>query len=419
MPSVTSTWANSPITIGGALSDADWTDAGRIRIPRGYLLVKNDARFLYLAMDLTEDRGEDPGDGDYYWLTFDKDKNGAITPNVDIQYASWPGHPERLGFQYYKGPNTWTGLHESSDGEASEAFGPTFNSATPHRTRELRIPLSELGINLAAPGVPRLRFGLRISSSNPRFTHNIPSNFTADFTHLWQIMLTRKPSASYPAGTAGAVIGGVGLIPATKISPSGYATTDPGYFVQVKEAVFGGRLHLIGNRSTLASLWGGGARRYRVLYREGNSGPWSASRQTWSNYRWTGGTYVLEAFGPDGAGTYPLLHPGIDYSIDDLLLSWPSTEHAPGSTSSASSSSTPTVCHFRPLTRSSGSWSTTTSRRSRSTTSITTASRSAPVRSSSSTAPAMACASSSPSTISKSTYSNGGSSRAGATAPAP
>jgi hypothetical protein len=123
-------------------------------------------------------------------------------------------------------------------------------------------------------------------------------------------------------GGCGAVIGGVGLIPATKIDADGYATTDPGYFIQVDDAPFGGTLHLIGNRTTMQALWAAGARRYKVLRRIGTGGAFAAIRQNWSNYRWTAATYVLESFGPDAANTYPLLDPAQDYSIDDLLLQW-------------------------------------------------------------------------------------------------
>jgi hypothetical protein len=36
-------------------------------------MVKNDAQFLYIALDLVVDNGQDLGTGDYFWLSVDND----------------------------------------------------------------------------------------------------------------------------------------------------------------------------------------------------------------------------------------------------------------------------------------------------------------------------------------------------------
>ncbi len=135
-------------------------------------------------------------------------------------------------------------------------------------------------------------------------------------------MLATAPDIEYPPGTAGAVIGGVGLIPAGKINDSGYATTDSGYSIYVMDAAFGGNLHLIGNNTLMQYLWNQGARKYKILHREGKSGAFTPIRESWMNYHNVGGNSILESYGPDAQNKYDLLNPFEDYSIDDLLLIW-------------------------------------------------------------------------------------------------
>jgi hypothetical protein len=325
MVTVRSQWAQERIVIGGALTSREWDEAGSMRIPAGILMVKNDADYLYLALDMVADRGNDPGTDDYFWLTFDIDGNRAITPRQDVNYGIPRNQPNNLGRQYYLGPGRWTGLlNEDSKSQGHIGFGASPNSSTHHRVWEMRLSLEELNVDLAAADSPPvLNFGVRISSTNPRFTFDYPANFYQDFAGLHQIILARSASANYPEGMAGAVIGGVGLIPASQIV-DGYATTDPSYYHYVDDAAFGGRLNLIGNRATMQSLWGAGARKYEIRHRVGTSGAFTPLSAAWTNYRWNGSQYVLEHFGPDSDTRYPLSNPAEDYSIDDLLLQWQS-----------------------------------------------------------------------------------------------
>src|SRR5262249_3272386 len=85
---------------------------------------------------------------------------------------------------------------------------------------------------------------------------------------------------------------------------------------------FGGVLNYIYNRPNVTALWGAGARKYRILHRVGSSGAFTPLRRTWSNYRWTGSTFVLESFGPDASDCYELRDPAFDYSTKDLLFQW-------------------------------------------------------------------------------------------------
>lgn len=283
-------------------------------------MAKNDHQFLYLALDLVNDTGNDAGVNDYFWLSFDLNGDGAITPRRDVNYGIWPTTPIRLARQYYLGPGTWTGiLTETSTSMVRMAFGASPNSSTPHRIWEFRLSLAELEVDLSTAVLPAvLRFGLRARSSTPNFTVDFPSNFFNSFAALHELYL-----AHGPAFTTGAIFGGVGFIPSSAIGADGYATTAAGYMLAVRDSAFGGVLNIIGNRTTLANAYAAGARKYLVEHAFGSpAGPYAPLRQTWSNYRWTGSTYVLESFGPDAANFYPLPDPATDFSIDDLLLRW-------------------------------------------------------------------------------------------------
>jgi hypothetical protein len=194
---------------------------------------------------------------------------------------------------------------------------------------EIRFSLAELGVTVDPAGEPPVvRFGLRVASTTPSFILESPSNPLSAFGAFHQIILATSLPAVYPPATAGPVIGGVGLIPFTKIATDGYATITEPYFVKPDEAAFGGTLNLIGNTATLPGLWGAGARKYKVMHRFGNTpaavdaAAWTPIRQSWANFRWTGSNHVWESFGPDGSDMYPLVDPALDYSIKALLFQW-------------------------------------------------------------------------------------------------
>lgn len=77
--------------------------------------------------------------------------------------------------------------------------------------------------------------------------------------------------------SAGPMFLGIGHVPKTKISSDGYATTDPGYFFQVKDAPFGGTLALMFNHEKARIL---GAQYYQIEV-DGN-----LQQQAWSDYKW-------------------------------------------------------------------------------------------------------------------------------------
>jgi hypothetical protein len=320
MSIVRSVWTTA-INVNLPFNSALWAGAGQLALPVGSMLVKNDNQFAYIALDLTGDTGNSPGTSDYFWLTFDVDRNRAISPHVDVNYSIYPTLPIKIGHQFYLGPNTWTGLQPGpTQGIAHQTFGPSAASATPHRIWQLRVPLSEIGVTIASTpqDVP---FGVRVASSTPPFVHDSPANFFADFSHLHDLIFALGPDDPF-GGLAGITLAGVGNIPATTIDASGRATTAAAYVPHVENAAFSGVLNILGNNVTMHSLWTAGARKYRILHRLGTAGAFTHFRQTWANYHWVGITYVLESFGPDASDMYPFPNPSDDYSIQKLLLQW-------------------------------------------------------------------------------------------------
>ena len=93
---------------------------------------------------------------------------------------------------------------------------------------------------------------------------------------------------------------GVGHVPSTSIV-DGYATTDPGYFYQVKDSPFGGTLNILGNLSNFKSMCIKGvcATHYRV--RVAHGGASKVLGLKWNAYRWNPVTsrYELTPVSPE------------------------------------------------------------------------------------------------------------------------
>ncbi|EAZ80781.1 hypothetical protein [Algoriphagus machipongonensis] len=326
-----SEWAVNPIDPATPINSGGWDDAGTLKFSRGFILAKNDAKFLYLAIDVVQDTGNDTSTNDYFWLSFDYNRDRAITSNVDLNYGNYPGQPNKLGLQKYLGPAKWTGLSVPPKSQVVQEFGPSPNSSVSHRIWKFKIELKEINVSLSWPlSTPYTYFGLRVRSSNPSFLTDFPGGFYKDFKKLRQLILCRKPTV--PTADLGDIVGSIGLIPTgnSVLSPvTGRATTDPSYYISVENAAFGGTLNLIGNRTKIKQLWDTNNKKYKVEIAP-NGGGYSKLISNWSNYRWTGSTYALQSFAPSAYGYYQLASPYIDYSIDDLLIQFPTTALLPG-----------------------------------------------------------------------------------------
>jgi sugar lactone lactonase YvrE len=98
------------------------------------------------------------------------------------------------------------------------------------------------------------------------------------------------------ASPGGPVITRIGHIPSTSINwTDGLATTVPSYFFYVKNASFGGSVHVMLNFPNMRAL---GAKYYRV-YAGG-----TLQLETWTNYKWNGTTFAPQTVAPVFSGLY-------------------------------------------------------------------------------------------------------------------
>lgn len=198
-----SSYDSTPPVIDGSVGIGEWSFSNQIPFENGVITVVNDSLRLYILIDVFDDHTDD-GLQDYYWITFDTNRDGLITPDVDINYGPYP-KTGNLRYQYYLGPGTWTGLQPDTfssraagfgcffgDGTLTLSFFPYNFSCSRHRVFEFGIDLAE--INTSAGG--NARMGVRVTSANPGFTNEIPVNFSADFSNLIEIALGASPFLS-------------------------------------------------------------------------------------------------------------------------------------------------------------------------------------------------------------------------------
>lgn len=143
-------------TIDGVIAAGEWDDAfvvdlGRIggnAVP-GFLLVKNDWRFVYVAYDATGDTTEDAFD--VASIAFDTGHDGVATHGGEDQFVQGGWVPnDQAHFVYDVSFGGWV-LEDSPlestlpdhQGLASAwGFGATAREGTPHRIYEFAVPLS-------------------------------------------------------------------------------------------------------------------------------------------------------------------------------------------------------------------------------------------------------------------------------------
>ncbi len=134
-------------------------------------------------------------------------------------------------------------------------------------------------------------------------------------------------------GSSGPVFLGIGLVPITSIknsspinhSTDGFATTAPGYYLQVTDSPFGSSLTLMINHAGIYAA-PVNARYYQLLV-DG-----SQPLQSFDDYLWNGTTFVLQTISPSKTpphtGFYPVrtpsqlwYNPTLGYVLDTTILS--------------------------------------------------------------------------------------------------
>jgi hypothetical protein len=212
---ISSSYVYWPPTIDGVVGWGAWNMPNRIDYDWGFITVHHDDIRLYILVDVLADTTDDPLSyspdflrltGDYFWLTFDADRDGLITPG-DLKYELNPS-THNMFYRYHVAPaRGWGGSPGFIRSSVAAGFGcfrgdgthipftfPLAPVCNKHRVWEFGIDLREIG---AAPG-DTVRMGLRIVSENPSFTYDIPANFTQDFSDLIEVELPTPEGWSPP-----------------------------------------------------------------------------------------------------------------------------------------------------------------------------------------------------------------------------
>ena len=339
MTQIRSTWTlPSPPPLTGLLTAAEWSGAATLTIPSGKLLAQNDATHLYIGIDVTSETGT-ANANDYFYFYVDVNDNGVIDPNRDLLFSILPGNQNRLYKFYLLGPNTNTGVNPSQviPSVLKSGFGPSLNSAAPHRQWQITFALSDLNIDPidpAGPG-PIVDFGV-VTGTVGGSSVSSPPNAGGNFSDLNSIILSCAPNGT-PAAGVGPVVATIGLIGTGDIAADGYATITAPYYLNPDHAAFCGTLNFIGNEASLAALWGAGlAKQYKVMYRYGatlaaaNAATFTPILQAWANYEIVGVNDVWQSFGPNASGFYPFINPAVPYTIQNLLFQWTTSSEPDG-----------------------------------------------------------------------------------------
>lgn len=196
---ISSAYDTTPPEINGSIGFGEWSLGNNLPFENGYLTVLNDNIRLYVLLNVSGDSVNDSGD--YFWLTFDVDGDGVIDANLDLNYGPEP-RTTNLRYQYYLGPNQWTGLQPDTFSARGRGFGcffadgslrlgrfPFVLTCNSHRVWELAFDLEEIG----ASAGDTLFMGVRVASGSPAFSNEMPAGFASDFSNLIQVTTSPSP----------------------------------------------------------------------------------------------------------------------------------------------------------------------------------------------------------------------------------
>src|SRR5206468_3750182 len=106
----------------------EWSlTTNRLELDHGFIAVMNDNLRLYLLVDVLDSSVDNTGNTQNdFWVSFDVDHDGQITPGIDINYAL-DGGTRNMRYQHYIAPAQWTLLSSST----KSSLGPGFDCYTP------------------------------------------------------------------------------------------------------------------------------------------------------------------------------------------------------------------------------------------------------------------------------------------------
>ena len=178
----------NPPLLDGKISLAEWSDAASINLPNTEVRLLHDSRRLYVLINAFGDTVNNPfaeGGADQFWLLFDMNEDGAITPNIDRRYRLQSG-TGNLRYETFSSDaflfnppveDTYSARAEGfdcflADGSRRLLPSPQCNQ---HRVWEVAIDLREI----EAEDTQSIRLGVLVQSEVPAFVDTNPSDLAS------------------------------------------------------------------------------------------------------------------------------------------------------------------------------------------------------------------------------------------------
>lgn len=187
---LTATAVNTPL-IDGYISSGEWATGGELSFAQGKIKVTRDLFRMYMLINVTGDTNGQIGATEAASVAFDVDKNGRITPNVDLKFTiKSDGTLCKQKFTSataLSACDTTTVAKSSGSsvfncfvGDASRTVNlKDYTSiCNKHRSYEFGFDLVEIGAMTSAGVVSAPRFGVEVSSMTPKFKVSIPAIMT-------------------------------------------------------------------------------------------------------------------------------------------------------------------------------------------------------------------------------------------------
>lgn len=179
--------AINTVIVDGKIDSGEWTSGGELPFAQGTIKVTRDMLRMYMLINVTGDTNNQTGATEYASVSFDVDKNSAITPNVDIKFTLNANgilcKQKYISTTMFSKCDTTT-VAKSSGGSAFNCFvGDATRTVNikdysslcnAHRTYEFAFDLVEIGGMNSTGAVSSPRFGVEISSITPQFKLSIP-----------------------------------------------------------------------------------------------------------------------------------------------------------------------------------------------------------------------------------------------------
>ncbi|MBM4412999.1 MAG: hypothetical protein FJ040_06075 [Chloroflexi bacterium] len=189
--------AVSSVIIDGIISRGEWPRTGALRFAQGNITVTRDALRLYMLVNVTGDTNSQTGATEYASVSFDVNKDGRITPNVDVRFtllasgvmckqtytsASALSRCDTTNVEKSSGVSTFNCF--VGDESRTVALPTYATKCTAHRAYEFAFDLVEIGAMSSVGTASAPRFAVEVSSLTPKFKVSLPAviNNSGEYT---------------------------------------------------------------------------------------------------------------------------------------------------------------------------------------------------------------------------------------------